>query len=1344
VSVELLSTYVAMDRKHALARGAALPDRTDASVLLADISGFTPLTETLVEQLGPRRGAEELTGVLNTVYTSLVSCVHDFGGSVVCFIGDALIGQFNGDSGFRAVACALRMQEAMEAFQAVPVPGGETLSLGMKAAVETGPVRRFLIGDPKIRRIDVLAGATVDLLAEGEHLAERGETIAGPGLLERLGSALRIGERRGAFALIRELRRSPAPKPWSSTAIDSVDAESVRSFVLPEVYERLVGGQGEFLAELRPIAALFLRFAGLEYDSDDAAGKKLDAFTRWVQHTIHGYGGHLLLLTTADKGSHLYAAFGALEAHEDDAERAVAAAMALSKVPAELDFVEGLQIGVSQGRVRVGGYGGEARRTYGALGETVNRAARLMGAAPPGEIRCDERIRAAGSACFSFDELPDVTLKGMRHPQRIYRPTARMRKGREADQDDLIGRVEEIAVLRSCLDGALEGSRRVVHIEGEAGIGKSRLIGELRQLAIEAGGDWLFGAASSIEQHTPYRAWRDVAISLFGIENAADLADQKRRVVDAVVELHPAYAERAPLMNDILGLDLEETDLTRSYDPQLRQEGLASLIGELLRQRAEARPIVLVFDDVHWMDSLSWDLLLSVARSLVDRPALFALAHRPLSEPIPRPFSVLSGLPDAEALALSSLPAEETVALAAIRLGLPADALPQEAASFLIERAEGNPFFAQELVGALRDRELLVVDGATCTLAADIKTLRDSVPDTLEGVVLSRLDRLPSEVQLTVKVASVIGRSFPFRTLLDVHPGGIGSGPLKDQLEETGKRRITLLEAEEPERSDAFHHIVTQQVAYDTLLFEQRRTLHGGVAQWIEAAYADNLSPQYPLLVFHCRHAGREEEEYRYCTLAGRQAAAQGANAEALVYFSRAVELLERIDPTLDSERRFEALESRAGVLALLGRVDEERADLEALRLIAQGTSTRQGDVHLLWSDFQKRGGQFAEAAEEAERALERMRVSNDVAGEARALTYIGNALEGQGEFAEARSRVGQALDLFSSIEAHAGQAASLKALGIISARLGEFPRAMERFGEAHELFRRLGDRKGAADILGNLGAVNYYWGEYETCIENTEAAQRVFHEMGNRLGSAKCLTNLGNAYCELGAFDEGLRFHEQALQIYRQLEDANGCADSLFNVGMALQASGVGGYPNLTLTSHVDCPRLAEAIERYGEALELYTNIGSQRGKVLANFKLGSARLCAGELDIAETHLRVALDLSRETGLSGQALQSLVGLARVELLRGRPEEALTLSSEAIAHLGDAMPPDANELHFTHAAVLTAVGRVDAALPHLELARQSIVERAESIRDELIRSRFLAACHEILTAWDRHSLSGSS
>ncbi|MBU0596091.1 AAA family ATPase, partial [Candidatus Bipolaricaulota bacterium] len=816
MSVERLAAYLPVDRRRAIASGKGLADRTVGSVLLADISGFTPLTEALVAGLGPRRGADELTKLLNTVYTALVSRVHHFGGSVICFIGDALISCFLDDSGLRALSCGLQMQRTMRQFQAFPAPHGGRVSLAMKAAVAAGPMRRFLIGNPAIQRMDVLAGATVDRLTEAEHLAERGEVIASPEVARKLFSRLLLSKWRGTHGVVEGLRENVVPTPWPDLAYAGLTAQALGPYLLSPVHERVTAGQGEFLAELRPVSVLFLQFGGIDYDDDDAGGEKLDVYTRWVQGVANRYGGYVLLLTTADKGSHLYVVYGALEAHEDDRQRAVATALRLQEPPSELGFITGVRIGVSYGRARVGAYGGESRRTYGALGDAVNLAARLMQAAPCGEIRCSESIYEASRDRWSFDVLPAVELKGMERPQPVYRPHPRERTNVVRDGRALIGRREELEDVRRSMREALGGTRRGLLIEGEAGIGKSRLVEEVRRIAGEAGFTCLFGATDSIEQHAAYRVWRGILLDLLRIsDSGGDPVELRARVVERVTALGPATAARAPLLNDILMLGIPESPLTRSYEPGVRQDSLAALVGELMRQAASRGPLVLIIEDAHWLDSLSWELLVSVARALANRPALLVLTHRPFPEPIPTEFSTLRGMGGVEPMLLGSLSPDDTLELAAVRLGLTATALPEAVVGLLADRAEGNPFYATELIGALLDQGLLAMDGASCRVTVDATALRKSVPDTLEGVVLARLDQLPAEVQLTVKVAAVVGRSFLLRTLESIHPGRIESADLRKHLAHTASRRLTVLETEDPEPAFAFQHAVTQQVAYD-------------------------------------------------------------------------------------------------------------------------------------------------------------------------------------------------------------------------------------------------------------------------------------------------------------------------------------------------------------------------------------------------------------------------------------------------------------------------------------------------------------------------------------------------
>jgi CheY-like chemotaxis protein/class 3 adenylate cyclase/predicted metal-dependent HD superfamily phosphohydrolase len=425
--VEPLSVYLPMDRRHALLRGESLPDRAVGAALFADISGFTPLTAALAEELGLQRGAEELTRMLNDVYGALIAEVHAYGGSVIGFSGDAITCWLDGDDGMRSVACALAMQRAMSRFTTIVTPAGTSVSLAIKVAVAAGPVRRFLIGDPAVQTMEVIAGRTLDELARAEHHAGPGEVVVCASVAEPAGTRLGVAEWRRdeetgqRFGVVSGLATAVARQPWPELPPGSLPDELCRPWLAPAVSRRLSAGARQFLAELRPAVALFLSFRGIDYDSDDRAGEKLDAFFRWAQAVVHRREGTLIQLTVGDKGSYLYAAFGAPVAHEDDEVRAVQAAQELERPPAEIRFITSIQIGLAKGRARTGAYGSPAQRTYGVLGDRTNVAARLMQAAAGG-ILCDEAVFNGARLEIDFQPLSAIKVKGKTQPIPVYRP----------------------------------------------------------------------------------------------------------------------------------------------------------------------------------------------------------------------------------------------------------------------------------------------------------------------------------------------------------------------------------------------------------------------------------------------------------------------------------------------------------------------------------------------------------------------------------------------------------------------------------------------------------------------------------------------------------------------------------------------------------------------------------------------------------------------------------------------------------------------------------------------------------------------------------------------------------
>ncbi|MCA9979242.1 MAG: AAA family ATPase, partial [Anaerolineales bacterium] len=792
MDMQLFGAYLPIDRRHALAQAYELDDRTKGAALFADISGFTPLTEALAQELGARRGAEELTQTLNTVYSALVQNVHLYHGSVIGFAGDAITCWFEQDDGLRAVSSALSMQAAMNEFRQIQTPGGQAVELAIKTAVAIGPVRRFLVGDPQIQVMDVLAGDTLSQMAAAEHMAERNEVVVTAEVASKLQEHLQLtAERQDAdghiYHVVGDLTTPITLPPWPQLPDDALTVDQMRPWLLPPVFSQLNTGQDTFLAELRPAVTLFLYFDGIEFDADDTAGEKLNQYVSWVQNVLAKYEGHLLQLIMGDKGSYLYAAFGAPLAHGDDAARAVAAALELRQPPDLLHFIAQTKVGISMGRLRAGAYGGTTRRTYGVLGDAVNTAARLMQAAKAGQVLVSPSVLEATRKQFLFNSVGELALKGKAEPlavSEVVGHNSHAVQPTTLSLRPLIGREPEMAQMLSLLQAARQRHGRVVRLAGPAGIGKSHLALELVNQARQNGWHAVLSACQSTTQTTPYFPWRQVFRSLFGLDEGTevDVAGQMEQVSTAVETINPDWMLRLPLLGDLLGLPIPENQATAAFDPRLRQEALFALAVDILHYHATRQPLLIFVDDVQWMDEASQGLTLNLARTLENQPIYLLVMHRPPLE-VNRPILPdLTPLSTHHQLDVDELSSEAVTMLAAFRLGAPLAPLVNEVIQSL---AQGNPFFTEELVASLREGQQLVLvareRGEQWELADFVfEALREAnclikredewrlaeeislsaaalgVPDSIHGLVLARLDRLNEEEKLTLKVASVI------------------------------------------------------------------------------------------------------------------------------------------------------------------------------------------------------------------------------------------------------------------------------------------------------------------------------------------------------------------------------------------------------------------------------------------------------------------------------------------------------------------------------------------------------------------------------------------------------------
>ncbi|MFN8485837.1 MAG: tetratricopeptide repeat protein [Anaerolineae bacterium] len=1105
------------------------------------------MTEVLARSLGPQRGSEELTRILDLVYDALIIQIHHFGGTVISFSGDAITCWFDGDDASRATTCALAMQAAMKQFAAIELPDGEMAHLAMKVAVALGSVQRFVVGDPNILLLDVMAGVTLDHLAAAEHHAMRGEVILDHAAAAALGRRAHIVERRSdsssglRFAVVKGLTRTAAPCPWPPLPARGLSEEQVRSWVFPPVFERLRGGQGEFVAELRPAVTLFLRFIGINYDDDPDAAQKLDAYICWVEGILARYDGYLMQITIGDKGSYLYAVFGAPVAHGDDPRRAAAAALDLRAIPPELGFIQPVQIGITRGRMRAGPYGGVERHTYGVIGDSINLAARLMQHAEPGQILVTDAIAEAVDDWFVLDRLPPIRVKGKSEPVAIAALTSSRPQQRGLQEVSyalpMVGRQEELALIDSRLAEAAGGHGQIVGLTAEAGMGKSRLLAEVIRQAAGRGFVGYGGAAQSFGAKNSYLAWTPIWQAFFGLDSAAPADEQIQTLAERLTLLDPALLPRLPLLGIVLNLPIPDNDLTRSLDAKLRKTSLEALLVDCLRARVRGAdsgraPHMLILEDTHWLDPLSGDLVDVLGRAIADLPVMVVLSYRPPEIDRLQAPSV-SLLPHFTEVALQDFSPDEARQLILLKVeqltGAQA-AVPPAFVEQLTARAQGNPFYIEELINYLNDRGIE---------PTDVQALAGlDLPTSLHSLILSRIDQLTESQKITIKVASVIGRLFRVRWLWGAYPS-LGPEPqVKADLNTLDRLDLTPEDQPEPEPIYIFKHIVTEEVAYESLLTAMRTQFHGNLAHFIEREYPDQVEQQLDLLAFHYSHSANDDKKREYLLRAGDAAHAAYANDAAIDYYQRLLPLVNGVDCV-------EVLLKLGQVLELVGRWDEVDALYRRGLAEAQELGDRRAEARcqsaIGW--LLRKRNQNVEAAQWLAQAQEVFEQLDDQAGLGQTLHFAGAVATQQGDRDRARELWQQSLEIRRQIGEKAVVATLLNNLGIVAHLEGNYDEALEFYDESLALASELGDRLAMARALNNRGMIYRDTSDFTAARAQLEASLALRREVGDRWGVANGLNNLGQVARELGDYASARRFFTESLMMNRELGDRGAIA---------------------------------------------------------------------------------------------------------------------------------------------------------------------------------------------------------
>ena len=723
-----------------------------------------------------------------------------------------------------------------------------------------------------------------------------------------------------------------------------------QSYTPRHLTEKILTSRSALEGERKQVTVLFcdlVNSTGLaERLGPEAMHTLLNRFFELALAEVHSYEGTVNQFL----GDGFMALFGAPVAVEDHARRGALAALGIFKGIQQLHTEVGLydemalsvRIGMNTGLVVVGRIGDNLRMDYTAVGDTTNLAARMQQLAPAGAIWVTEpTYRAAGEA-FAWQVLGPMAVKGKADDLPVYallglhQVRSRFEVVVQRGLTQFVGRYPELQRLLAALIQAERVEGQVVSVVGEAGIGKSRLLHEFKQHLEHEDVPYVEGSCFAYGNSISYLPFIEIMKGFFGLEEREAEAEMKHRIASRLAPLALDAAAVAPHLYNLLALSVED-EVFPSLTPELLRQRTVEALKALVLAAARQQPLVLILEDVHWIDKATEEVLAALVEAMAAVPLLLVLVYRPeylhawahkayhtqvALTRLPSASSVemvraILTKPYAAHIALERLSPAQSMAMVQELLG--STTLPPELEQFIATKTDGNPLFVEELTRSLLESGALVQAVGGYRITQPLATL--DIPPTVQGVLLTRIDRLHEDLKYVLQVASAVGRVFSYPLLEQVVEPGTDIEPILGQLADLEFVYVTALA---PQREYSFKHVLTQEAVYQTLLHPKREEYHERIGKALETLYPDRLEEYYEMLAYHFVRSGNKDKAVEYLDLANRKAAKANAMEEAKHYFDEAMVLLDTLPETeVNRRRRITLLVNQVMVMVLLGKFSE-------------------------------------------------------------------------------------------------------------------------------------------------------------------------------------------------------------------------------------------------------------------------------------------------------------------------------------------------------------------------------------------------------------------------------------
>ncbi len=1208
--------------RHCPDRSPPWIDPLEGSLLLADISGFTSMSERLAE--AGKEGAELLTSIINQYFHSMLDIAREYGGTKIKFGGDAILLLFkSGNHAYRAVTAALAMQRSTSKLKTFRVDKYR-IRLKMTVGVHSGIFWSAAAGLPDKRMQHFILGQEASHVDDAQSAAAPGELLITKQTSSILDKSCLTEPRDKFYRVIRLSKRISSSVTEKEVAYPVSLAHKLLAYLPPPIAQvlrsggQVKGNEGEH----RQVSIAFINILGvnelLAEHGPETLLNELQHFLSCVVQLAEQYSGFLVGNDIYSHGLKLILIFGAPVAHEQDSTNALRLSLELNRELARLNLHLNCRIGINSGFVFAGDVGPPYSKQYTVMGDTVNLAARLMSSSSPNQVLISKQIAVETDTSFVFQGLPPISVKGKKEPipiclleaERLISPA-----NISEQHGTLIGRNAEVSSFRNLCREVKKGNSRTVVISGEAGIGKSRLLLEFKNhLSIN---DWeIFHSACYSHVATkPFAPWIHILNTFFGISPTDNIDLRTEKVLNRIKQLRPDFLEMASLLNPLLELSIPQGDIIRSLDDGNRRQRLFDIITESLQASATDTPLAVLLEDLHWADNSSLQLINHISTNLRTSFFLMCLTHRPKKE-MPVKLRKTSTV----TIALGELPKDAALQMLQIKLDRPE--LPDHFAETVLLKARGNPLFIEVVARSLYHSTNLerLLNTPSFRLAEELALL--DIPDRIQTLIMSKIDTLSNINKDVLRVAAVIGNIFDFATLhalLSITPEDV---PLESRLHQLIRLNIISQGENTQELSYRFNQSLVQEVIYDSLLFARRRKLHHQIASCLEEAHKEQIEPLYETLVYHYNRSTNSFKSRFYAQKAAEKARKIFAYEEAIEYYRCGLNSLPEKDNSFAKDRSY-FMERIGDCYESSGQ--HAKAAHTFTQVLRQWTrASRQ-------SSFSDRSSIDFDDSKPP-----KIRIS--VLQHKIAVSYERNS-----DYDIALKHIESAIhNLPPRQPRQLSKIVITKCLALF--RKGLYDEAIYWGHLGLSLSRRTGDKDNLAYAYNILASSYLDKGSIRKAIKYRQSAIRLYEELRNVSGQAEANNNLGASYQSSGDQSKALHHFELSLTLCERIGNFSNTAIAHNNVGEVLLTLG----------------KFDESIDHLNKIVETYDTKGDPLAACgLALVNMSRAYQRKQNLEQAFDSLKRGMDLLSKARARGLLAEALLQQAELELSTFQIKDAL-------------------------------------------------------------------------------------